>query len=588
MLPLAGWAREKAELQGMLGQQRSLIEEQARRLTSLESLIRDKRAAAPAQAPPTPSPAAPSPPRPPAAAAASPARAPKAKASATTTAPKRTEAPTAASAAQLQQAQWQFEKDRLLLEERIKREDKEREIVRLEKELELAKEQRREVVERLAREEAAAAKVREEEKERARRAELATFERESALQERVNADLEREIAALRTQQRAADEAEQQRAAAQREAAAKNKQANAYAEHLALLSECRRLEQAKENRQRKLTSQHLNAARADILLQKKGVAGGVKVDPDAVDGQTVASYLRFVDALDREQKKLLRQSGWGQEDIRRLEEVELTRRQLQSAGLPLESMTVHAAQQVVTQRQLHDLAQVERWQKWHIDSDNTLRAAASFCSDGGASAGGGGGLIAAAATSPVSRPSLAAGGGGGGPALSPRGQLTAEAADAFLEGRNASGAVGSTKSWLAKAIDAVSGPVTAPPPLPAHVSPPRGTLVGASEVLGASPIPHAPPSESTATTPGAVARSIHADISAVDDVMMLQAGGGGTGRAALPSLSAYGAPSSLAAAAGAQQENASLGLGAALDHIVNEVYRPNQSMQRPLGDASLHF
>ena len=579
---------------------------QARRLASLESLIRDKRTAAPVpQASPTPSPTAPSPPRPPA--AASPVRAPKAKAAAT--APKKTDAAAAptASAAQLQQAQWQFEKDRLLLEERIKvchdsppspthtnprthaqREDKEREIVRLEKELELAKEQRREVVERLAREEAAAAKVKEEEKERARRAELASFERESALQERVNADLEREISALRTQQRAADEAEQQRAAAQREAAAKNKQANAYAEHLALLSECRRLEQAKENRQRKLTSQHLNAARADILLQKKGVAGGVKVDPDAVDGQTVASYLRFVDALDREQKKLLRQSGWGQDDIRRLEEVELTRRQLQSAGLPLESMTVHAAQQVVTQRQLHDLAQVERWQKWHIDSDNTLRAASSFCSDGGAGGGGGGLIAAAAATSPVSRPSLAAG-GGGGPALSPRGQLTAEAADAFLEGRNASGAVGSTKSWLAKAIDAVSGPVTAPPPLPAHVSPPRGALVGASEVLGASPIPHAPPSESMATTPGAVARSIHADISAVDDAMMLQAGGGG-GRAALPSLSSYGAPSSLAAAVGAQQgaEKASLGLGAALDHIVNEVYRPNQSMQRPLGDASLHF
>eukprot|EP01063_Lacrimia_lanifica_P035711 TRINITY_DN688_c3_g1_i1.p1 TRINITY_DN688_c3_g1~~TRINITY_DN688_c3_g1_i1.p1 ORF type:complete len:720 (+),score=344.83 TRINITY_DN688_c3_g1_i1:52-2160(+) len=267
--------------------------------------------------------------------------------------------------------QWKFEKERVLLQERVKREEKEQQIALLEKELELLQEERRAAQEKRAREEAAAARQKEKERELVRLAEAEAFELELQRQEEEKQALEREVRALQEQQLAAEaeERERERAAKRAKEDAQRKEAERVRSEL--LAECRRLEQAKEDRQRQKEAQFFNSARADDLLRKhlKGAAAspprGLAANPP-VSTEATQNYLRFVETLDGEQRKLLIRSGWTPEAIQKLQQCELTRRQLRAAdGHPLPG---------TTPEQLQELQALDRWQKWNLDSDVVLGAA----------------------------------------------------------------------------------------------------------------------------------------------------------------------------------------------------------------------
>ena len=352
-----------------------------------------------------------------------------------------------------------------------------------------------------------------------------------ARQEAQKVGLEQEIRRLRAGQAAIEQAERARADEAKENAARKRGEDAEKQRLSLLSECRRLETARDERQRRLAAQHLNSARAEQLVTRRL---GTAAPPTTEDTQ---GYLSFADSIGKEQHRLLKQSGWGDNDVRRMEDAELTRRQLNAtAGVGGDHQD-----RGVTESQMRDLEQIDRWQKWHIDSDLVLDGAA---------------------------------GGGAGNTNSTAHTLRLTDADELLNSRP-------SRDWVSRALDTVNVPVV-PSPLPQYFTPER-VRGGGLEVV-ASPIPYV-----NTGSPGLVS-SVGGSPEG--------GGGGGIGDTSpapplrpliqpLPSLGYGGvqqtAPlfvpasrSSLTDSQTSVRNSFALGMGDDVDHIVNEVYLPNHA------------
>ncbi|KAJ9453690.1 hypothetical protein DIPPA_04605 [Diplonema papillatum] len=361
--------------------------------------------------------------------------------------------------ARLDELHWKIEKEKMLLAEKLKREEREQEILRLKTELSLAEEERRALQQKQAREEAQAAKLKAEEKETLRKKQAEFFEAEIQRQARERDELQVEINVLRQKQHMMEDAEAERVAATRQRELQRRKDEEERKHALLLAECRRLEQAKENRQRQLVMEHLNAARADELVNKKmerectaiGLApapqspakNAFATNPPPVSHEQTHEYLSFVATLDETQKVLLTKSGWTPSDMLRLEECELTKRQLKSldtAGGDAGTKRHRSrsgrkrgkpddASAGLTNRHLQDLAVLERWQAWQVDSDMVLDQMNH-------------------------RPA--------------EGLLTQQAAEEVLNSR-----VENKRTWLAKAREAITAdarPAVASRPLPSYIAP----------------------------------------------------------------------------------------------------------------------
>ena len=408
------------------------------------------------------------------------------------------------------------------------RQEKEQDILRLEKELELAKEQRRDLADRITREEASAARTKAAEKAARAAEESARFEEEMARQEAQKVELEQEIRRLRAGQAAIEQAERAKADEAKENAARKRGEDAEKQRLSLLSECRRLETARDERRRRLAAQHLNSEQ--LVTRRLGTAA----PPTIEDTQ---GYLSFADSIGKQQHRLLKQSGWGDKDVRRTEGAELTRRQSNASA----RVGGDHQDRGVPESQMRDLEQIDRRQKWHIDSDLVLNGAA----------GGGAGITNS--TTPTPRLSDA---------------------DELLNSRP-------SRDWVSRAFDTVNVPVV-PSPLPQYFTPER--VRGGGLKVVASPIPYV--NTGSAGLVSSVGGSPEGG------------GGGGVGDTSpapplrpliqpLPSLGYGGvqqtAPlfvpasrSSLTDSQTSVRNSFALGMGDDVDHIVNEVYLPNHA------------
>ena len=234
--------------------------------------------------------------------------------------------------------------------------------------------------EKQLREEAAAARSKAEEKDRIREEEVKMFEVEFERQEQETRELEAEISKLRMKQQEIEEAEMRKAYELKKESERQKRDKAEKERADLVTECRRLENAKEARQRKLAAQHLNDVRTEALLMRKAERdGGLlsaagmpqplqrkkknKKGVPPVTDEKLKDYLKFVDSIEKEQNKLLVASGWDSRAMQTLEECELTKRQMRNHG--------RKGYDGTTQKQKHDLEILEKWQQWHVDSDMVL-------------------------------------------------------------------------------------------------------------------------------------------------------------------------------------------------------------------------